>query len=119
MIEQRNWRRYVYGSAVDQRLAFIGCPIPYAEALASASTPGVLALWARRSLHARIMRRSAQAELVSAGRSLEDVARITGVHGPADVLFELSRLEAEELEAFESSFYVGPAGLEQRRQHDD
>ena len=105
MFERGDWRNRVVDYAHSRRLELTACPVSFEVVLATASTTNVsLVGWVRENLRNGVMLRTAQAELISMGKSLRETARLTGT-SESFVLFTLTRLEEEDREV--EAFYNG------------
>src|SRR5262245_22485776 len=110
------WRTRFAHASLAQRLAESGCPVSFAVALETANEQrGPLTEWARLSLAEGVMLRTAQAELIAHGSSLEQTARLTLGGKEPDlvfVLYTLTRLEIEERPRV-GEFYNGTGSLQE------
>ena len=74
------WRQQAAHRALSLRLMTVGFPITLAEALDGAAAPNpVLTRWAREGLQTGRIFKTAQAEQLAQGKSLEEIAASTGL----------------------------------------
>jgi hypothetical protein len=104
MFERRDWRTQVIDYAHARRLELTACPVSFEVIRATASSRNeLLRRWVGENLRRGVMLRTAQAEHILNGQSVQDTARITGVSVDY-VLYSLTRLEEEDAAVIE--FYT-------------
>jgi len=105
MFERGDWRNRVVDYAHSRRLEHPAGPVTLVGGPPPATPTNVsLVGWVRENLRNGVMLRTAQAELISMGKSLRETARLTGT-SESFVLFTLTRLEEEDREV--EAFYNG------------